>query len=170
MTTKQAKATKPATRPAFNAKTLAHEVAEAILNISGAQAIVDTNCQLLHKKGIKVGTLKSDCAVMAEFVQTLEQGGKAEQTVKNYATAFRKAVNEGKPFSMNAYRKSASKGAQSTSSEEEKPAVKLTIRKDAEAFDVAEGLRQAINEEKFRESYAELAAFLTDALDEFQGK
>lgn len=162
--------TSKAVRSTFNAKNMAHETAQAILNIAGAQAIVDANCQTLNKKGIKVGTLKSDCAVMAEFVKTLELGGKAEQTVKNYATAFRRAVNEGKPFSMNAYRKSASKGAQSTSSNADKPVVKLTVVKGADAYQVAQGLHEAINTDKFRDSYAELAAFLTDALDEFQGK
>ena len=169
MTTKQTKNTK-ATRNTFNAVSTAHDIAESILSVANCQAKIDEGCQVLHKRKITVGTLKSDCAVMAEFVRTLESGGKAEQTIKNYATAFRKAVNEGLPFSMNAYRKASKTGARTAKSSEESATVRLTVRKGADAYEVAQGLREAVNDEKFRDSYAELAAFLIDALDEYEGQ
>jgi hypothetical protein len=45
--------------------------------------------------------------------------------------------------------------------------VKLTIVKDSDINEVAQGLREAL--EGKRDQYAELVAFLIDALDEFEG-
>jgi hypothetical protein len=105
---------------------------------------------------------------MIRFTEVLSKAGKADQTIKNLATAFRKAVNDGVPFSMNAYRKPASKGAKVTKANESKPIVKLSIVKDSSAESVSKGLRQAV--EQYREQYAELVAFMIDALDEFDGE
>ena len=175
MTTKQTKVTKvtkvtkttQAVRNAFNPVSKASEAGNLEVTASNAKAAVNVIIVELHKRKIKVGTLKSDCAVMAAFTKPMIDAGYAEQTIKNRATRFRKAVNEGVPYDENAHRKTGAKTSKGGGTES---AVKLTIRKDAEAYDVAEGLREAINSDKFRESYAELAAFLTDALDEFQGK
>jgi hypothetical protein len=164
MTTK-AKAT--ATRATFNPIAKASEAGNLEVTASNAKAAVNLITNELHRKKINVGTLKSECKVMAAFIQPMVDAGYAEQTIKNRATRFRKAVNDGVAYDENAHRKT---GAKTAKSEDKGSVVKLTIRKDAEAYDVAEGLRQAINDDKFRESYAELAAFLTDALDEFQGQ
>ena len=150
---------------------LAIDTAKGIVAVGSAQASIDANCQAIHKllKGKKLGTVKTGDAVMVRFTETLDKAGKSEQTVKNYATAFRKAVNEGVPFSMNAYRAKAKRGADTSKSEETKPLITLKVAKDATSDQVAQGLRQAVNDEKFRDKYSELAAFLVDALDEYEG-
>lgn len=149
---------------------IAIKVASAISEVGAIQSGIDAWCQELHKllKGNKLGTVKSGDAVMIRFTETLASAGKSEQTVKNYATAFRKAVNEGVPFSMNAYRKAVKKGANTTKSEESQAVVKLSIAKDSTAEQVANGLREVF--EAKRETYAELVSFLIDALDEYEGK
>ena len=149
---------------------IAIDTAKGIVAVGTAQASIDANCKALNKmlKGKKLGTVKNGDAVMLRFTETLADAGKSEQTVKNYATAFRKAVNEGVPFSMNAYRAPAKKGTKS--SEANAVSVKLTIKGQPSEAQVATMLRDAVNAEKFRESYAQLAAFIVDALDEFDGE
>ena len=149
---------------------LAIETAKAIVAVGTMSLTINENCEKIHKglKGNKLGTVKSGDAVMIRFTETLAELGKAEQTIKNYATAFRSACNEGKPFSMNAYRKPSKKGANHAKSEESPAVVKLSIAKDSTAEQVAEGLRQVF--ESKRETYAELVSFLIDALDEYEGK
>ena len=149
---------------------IAIATANDIIKVGTAQANIDANCQTLHKllKGKKLGTVKAGDAVMIRFTETLLKAGKAEQTVKNYATAFRTAVNDGVPFSMNAYRAKGSKGAKGSKSNE--VGIKLTIKGEPTIEDVSKALREIFNAEKFRENYAELASFLTDALDEYDGE
>ena len=149
---------------------IAINVANAISEVGAIQGGIDAWCKELHKllKGKTLGTVRGGDAVMIRFTETLSQAGKSEQTIKNYATAFRKAVNDGVPFSMNAYRKTASKGAKVSKANESKPIVKLSIVKDSPAESVSQGLRQAV--EQYREQYAELVAFVIDALDEFDGE
>lgn len=149
---------------------LSVDVANNIVVAGNATAEIDKGCQAIRKarKGKPLGTVKSGDAVMIRFTEVLAKAGKAEQTIKNLATAFRKAVNDGVPFSMNAYRKPAAKGAKVTKANESKPIVKLSIVKDSPADSVSKGLRQAV--EQYREQYAELVAFVIDALDEFDGE
>jgi hypothetical protein len=151
-------------------ETLAIATAEAIVTVGSAQATIDTNCQAIRKarKAKPIGTVKSGCAVMIRFTETLTKAGKSEQTVKNYATAFRKAVNEGVPFSMNAYRAPAKKGAKSTTSNE--VSVKVTLKGEPDSETVAKKLREIFNGWKKKDQHAELASFMLDALDEFEGK
>lgn len=153
-------------------ETLAIETAKAVIGVGTMTASIDEHCQKIHKnlKGNKLGTIKNGDAVMIRFGETLmtEKPSLAESSYKNMLTAFRQACNEGKPFSLNAYRKSAKKGANTTKSEEESAVVKLTIKKDSTAEQVANGLRQVF--EAKREGYAELVSFLIDALDEYEGK
>ena len=149
------------------------DTAKAVVAVGNMTANINELCGKIHKslKGSKLGTVKSNCAEMIRFNDTLiaEKPSLADSSRKNMLTAFRTACNEGVPFSMNAYRKTASKGASGSKSEETKPAVKLTIVKDSTAEQVAQGLRLAVNDKKFRETYSELAAFLVDALDEYEG-
>ena len=155
--------------------------AQNIMIAGSLQDGINSYCQAITKllKGKPLGTIKSGDGVMIRFSETLAQDvidekgkviakAKSEQTIKNYCTAFRKAVNEGKPFSMNAYRAPVKKGAKS--SEANSVSVKLTIKGQPSEAQVASMLRDAVNAEKFRESYAQLAAFIVDALDEFDGE
>ena len=144
--------------------------ADAILTASNATAEIDKNCQAIRKarKNKPLGTVKTGCAVMVRFTETLTKAGKAEQTVKNLATAFRKAVNDGVPFSMNAYRAPAKKGAKSTASNE--VGVKVTLKGEPDSETVAKKLREIFNGWKKKDQHAELASFMLDALDEFEGK
>lgn len=146
--------------------------AKAVVGVGNMTAEIDKNCQEIHKalKGNKLGTVKNGDAVMIRFNDTLvsEKPSMSEQTRKNYLTAFRKAVNEGVPFSMNAYRKSTAKGAKGSKSNE--TGVKLTIKGEPSVDEVSKALREIFNSEKFRESYAELASFMVDALDEYDGE
>lgn len=153
-------------------ETLAIDTAKAVVGVGNMTAKINENCQKIHKglKGKKLGTIKNGDAVMIRFGETLkaEKPSLAESSYKNMLTAFRQACNEGKPFSMNAYRSSAKKGAKGSKSNE--VGIKLTIKGDPSIEDVSKALREIFNAEKFRENYAELASFLTDALDEYDGE
>jgi hypothetical protein len=162
-----------AVKPVVSLSTIAKSIGVSVVGAMTAQAVINEDCKKLHalvkKQGVKVGTLKSDCAIMAGFITPFIEKGLAESTIKNASTSFRKAVNEGKEYSNNPYRTATSKGASTAKSEDEKQAVvKLTIAKDATIEQVSEGLRSVF--ESKREQYAELVAFLVDALDEFEGK
>ena len=148
---------------------LAINVAGNIIKVGSAQSDIDKDCQAIHKllKGNKLGTVKSGDAVMIRFCETLAKAGKAEQTVKNYATSFRKACNEGTPFNMNAYRAKASKGAQQGKGS---GALRFDAKGDAKAEDITKKLRDLFNKLKEREDTTELASFLIDALDEYEGE
>jgi len=174
MTTKNIKpasTAKPVTtgkgKVSFNPVTTAKAV--GIAKRSGDTFKVEANrlCQLLHKhckvRKITVGTLQSDCKIMGAFIKELAHLG--EQSIKNISTQFRGAVNEGKLFDLNKNRTEK----KSTETSATKPTVKLIIVKGTDSYDVATGLRSAVNDKMFRESYGELAAFLIDALDEFEG-
>jgi len=126
-------------------------------------------CMILHKhckaKKLTVGTLKSDCKIMGAFLKELTHLG--EQSIKNISTQFRGAVNEGKVFDLNKNR-TEKKGATTKTTSTRSP-VKLTVVKGTDSYNVSKGLRDAVNDKMFRENYAELASFLIDALDEFEG-
>ena len=153
-------------------ETLAIGVAKAVIGVGTMTASIDTDCQKIHKnlKGNKLGTVKNGDAVMIRFGETLkaEKPSLAESSYKNMLTAFRKSCNEGVPFSLNAYRKSTKKGAKG--SESNSTGVKLVIKGEPTAEQVSKALRDIFNAEKFREKYAELASFMTDALDEYDGE
>ena len=149
---------------------LAVNVANDILTVGSAQASIDKNCQAIRKarKGKPLGTVVKGDAVMIRFTEVLAKAGKSEQTVKNYATAFRKAVNDGVPFSMNAYRAKASKGAQ-TGKGNGKATTGVKFKGDATLDDIVKGLRTMFNKFKENDKTASLASYLVDALDDFEG-
>lgn len=147
---------------------LAQDIAKGFIGVHGLQATIEENRKAMVKqlKGRKLKTAKAGGAEIIRFRETLEASGKySEQTIKNTCTTFLKGVNENKPFSFNPYR---TKGAKS--SEANTISVKLTIKGEPSEAEVASMLRDAVNAEKFRESYAQLAAFLVDALDEYDGE
>lgn len=143
-------------------------------------------CTLEAKANLKeqrtCGTVRSGDEFMVSTRNALIASGRFKldkkgicRTLDNYMSKVRGAVNGDGVYKHNKDKDESSKATASTKrgarqSVGEKSVVKLTIVKDAQAYDVAQGLREAINSEKFRESYAELAAFLTDALNEFQGE
>jgi hypothetical protein len=149
---------------------LAVAVANGIVAVGTAQAEIDKGCQSIRKarRNKPLGTVKSGCAVMIRFTETLAKAGKSEQTVKNYATAFRKAVNDGVPFSMNAYRAKASKGAQ-TSKGKTTGTTGVKFKGDAKLEDVIKGLRTMFNKFKEQDKTTSLASYLIDALNDFEG-
>ena len=171
MTTKQTKAVKPATKAvAFNPVNEAKLAAECNAQAGTFAEQANIHAQAIHKyvkkTGVKVGTLKSDCAIMAGFVSVagLKVSGKS---LENLCSSFRKACNEGAVFSHNSSRDRKKSGAKTSKSAESVAVVKLTIVKDSDVSEVSQGLREAL--EGKREQYAELVAFLIDALDEFDG-
>lgn len=151
---------------------LAINVANGIIAVGTAQASIDKDCQALRKarKNKPLGTVKSGDAVMVRFTEVLAKAGKAEQTIKNYATAFRKAVNDGVPFSMNAYRAKASKGSQAGKTGDKAKPIAVKFTGEAKAVDVVKGLREMFNKLKSKDDTAVLAGFLLDALDEYEGE
>ena len=155
-----------------NQEQLAIQVAKDILAVSGAQAEIDKNCQAIRKarKGKELGTVKSGDAVMIRFTEALLKAGKSEQTVKNYATAFRKAINEGVAFSMNAYRAKTSKGSQAGKGKTESKGLRFEAKGEAKPEDIVKKLRELFNKLKAKDETAELASFLLDGLDEYEGK
>ena len=170
MTTKQTTKVVKTTAAAFNPKLAAQQVAQYKAQGDSFTAKANETAQALHKHckkaKIKIGTMKSDCVIMAAFVAEASKSY-SDQVLANICTAFRKAVNEGVDFSQNPYRKKGAKGAKTTKSSESGAVVKLTIVKDSSIEDVSKGLREVL--EGKREQYAELVAFLIDALDEFDG-
>lgn len=161
---------KPAVKkaPAFNAVQAAKDTANFKAQGDSFTAKANESAANLHKyckkSGVKVGTMKSDCAIMAGFVSVAEThySGKV---LENLCSTFRKACNTGSDFSHNPNRKKS--GAKTSKSAESAAVVRLTIVKDSDISEVAQGLREAL--EGKREQYAELVAFLIDALDEFDG-
>jgi hypothetical protein len=161
---------KPAVKkaPAFNAVQVAKDTASFKAQGDSFTAKANESAANLHKhckkSGVKVGTMKSDCAIMAGFVSVAEThySGKV---LENLCSTFRKACNTGSDFSHNPNRKKS--GAKTSKSAESAAVVRLTIVKDSDISEVAQGLREAL--EGKREQYAELVAFLIDALDEFDG-
>lgn len=149
---------------------VAIQVAKDIATGGTIQKTINDGIAELRKlrKGKPLETLAKGCAVMVRVVETWNGLGLKEQTVKNYATAFRKAYNDNKPFSMNPYRDSAKKGASSTKANE--VGVKITIKGEPDEATIAEKLREIFNGWKKKDKHAELAMFLLDGLDEFDGK
>jgi hypothetical protein len=154
----------------FNAVETAKLAADCNAKAGTFSALANEHAQAIHKyvkkAGLTVGTMKSDCAIMAGFVSV---AGKTAQgkVLENLCSTFRKACNTGSAFSHNPSRDAKKKGAKTSKSAESTAVVKLTIVKDSGIDEVAQGLREVF--EGKREQYAELVAFLIDALDEFEG-
>jgi hypothetical protein len=154
----------------FNAVETAKLAADCNAKAGTFSAMANDHAQAIHKyvkkAGLTVGTMKSDCAIMAAFVSVagIAATGKV---LENLCSTFRKACNTGSAFSHNPSRDAKKKGAKTSKSAETAAVVKLTIVKDSDINEVAQGLREAL--EGKREQYAELVAFLIDALDEFEG-
>lgn len=170
MTTKQTTKVVKTTAKAFDAVATAKLAADCNAKAGSFSAMANEHAQAIHKyvkkSGIVVGTMKSDCAIMQGFISIAEKTASGK-VLENLCSTFRKACNTGSAFSHNPSRDAKKKGAKTSKSAESVAVVKLTIVKDSDISEVAQGLREAL--EGKREQYAELVAFLIDALDEFEG-
>lgn len=177
MTTKSTtKAVKPAVKPAvksvsFDAKTMASNIGQAVADNMTASATINNECKVLHlalkKAKITVGTLTSDCVIMASFVAPFKAKGLSEQSIKNASTTFRNAVNKGKEYNTNPYRNAKKKGAKTGAKKDDAKTSGVTFKGDATIQDISKGLRVMFNKFKENDKTLALAGFLIDALDEF---
>ena len=154
-------------------ETLASEVGALVGQAGTINKTIDAKCADIRKllKGKQIGTVKSGDAIMIRFKEAQEKLKLAEQTIKNNLTTFRKAINEGKPYDVNAIRKAGvgkAKGAKTTKTNEQ--GVKLIIKGEPDATTVSAKLREIFNKLKSNDKYAELASFLLDGIDEFDGE
>ena len=155
---------------------VAIQLAKDVVVGATIQATIDNGIKDLRtaSKGKELGTVKSGDARMIRIQETLQaskgKDGKvlSEQTVKNYMTAIRKAYNENKPFSMNAYRAKASKGAQTSPKAKGEKVASVSFKGDATEVDIVKGLRNLFNKFKQDDKTASLALFLLDGLDEYE--
>ena len=128
-------------------------------------------------KGKKVGTFKDGDAVMVRAVEAWKAFKKADgksladQTIKNYATSFRKMLNEGGEFSANAYRAKAGTGAKKGAKQKGSvvPDVKVILSGEPDEAFVAKKLREIFNGWKKKEKNLSLVGYLLDGLDDFEG-
>ena len=152
---------------------LASEIGALVGQAGTINKTIDAKCADIRKllKGKQIGTVKSGDAIMIRFKEAQEKLKLAEQTIKNNLTTFRKAINEGKAYDVNANRKAGvgkAKGAKATTSQEQ--GVKLVIKGEPDDVTVAQKLREIFNKLKTNDKYANLASFMLDGLDEFDGE
>jgi hypothetical protein len=151
---------------------LANEVGTLVGQVGTIQGKIDEKIQALRtlRKNKPLGTVKSGDAVMIRFKEAQEKLGLAEQTIRNNLTTFRKAHNEGKKYDVNANRKA--KGAQTApkGSSASGSTIRLEVKGEPKPEEVAGALRKFFNKLKGQDQYAQLASFLLDGLDEFDGE
>jgi len=131
---------------------------------------MDNLCKAEHKyrKGKPVGTVRSGDAFMVRLNESLIGLGYTGSTLANKLTAVRIAVNEGKNFAHKPYAQPTKKGASTAPKGKAVSGVKF--KGDAKIEDIVKGLREMFNKFKADDKTAELASFLIDALDEFDGE
>ena len=135
---------------------------------------INAVCQAERKarKGKEVGTAKSGDAFMVRLKETLVSEGYAKESdnkLSKMLNAVRVCINTGNKFVLNPH-DTKRKGAKTAKSTEQKSKIVIKIEGKPDVSEVAEALRQAINDDAFRDNYGDLAAYLVDALDEFEGK
>lgn len=136
-------------------------------------AAINTVCQTERKarKGKEIGTAKSGDAFMVRLKETLiseKYASEGDNKLSKVLTEVRKAINTGSAFSLNSTSDAKRKGAK-TAKSDPKPKVTIKIEGSPKVEDVAKALREAVNSDAFREHYADLAAYLVDALNDFEG-
>jgi len=181
MTTKQTTAVKKST-PKTHAdnkaikfspsEVRAVELGKLITGTANLTLTINTVCQTERKarKGKEIGTAKSGDAFMVRLKETLiseKYAADGDNKLSKILSAVRVCINTGKDFLLNPY-DAKRKGAK-TAKSEAKPKITIKIEGAPKVEEVAKALREAVNSDAFRESYADLAAYLVDALDEFEG-
>ena len=155
------------------------ELAKVIKTGDSIGASMDSICQAEHKarKGQNVGTVTSGDVFMVALHKGLTALGYTGSSLANKLTAVRNAVNEGKAFQHKPYAKPKAKGAKpaqgkakGSKATEDKAGLTVTITGEPEATEVASVFRKFLNKIKANDKYAELASFMLDGLDEFDGE
>lgn len=167
--------------PAINATAVGRDiglnigVADASLaEIGKATQAISAGIKNLRDAKIKLGASRRTCAVSAAIYDAMPDT-LAVATRNQYLSGIRKAVNEGKAFSMNSSRKTGAdakgkkggkKGAKQNSG-----AIMIVIGRKDTAPKAAEKFLAGINKMKSaNDALAGLAAFLIDGLNEAKGK
>ena len=151
-------------------ETLAQEIGGLVGQVGTINATIDSKCADIRKilKGKKIGTVKSGDAVMIRFKEAQEKLGTLKpQTINNNLVTFRKAINEGKAYDVNAIRKA--KGSQAGKGKVA-PTTGVKFKGDAKLDDIVKGLRSMFNKFKENDKTTSLASYLIDALDDFEGE
>jgi len=148
------------------------ELGKLITGTANLTLTINTVCQTERKarKGKEIGTAKSGDAFMVRLKETLiseKYAADGDNKLSKILSAVRVCINTGKDFLLNPY-DAKRKGAK-TAKSEAKPKITIKIEGAPKVEEVAKALREAVNSDAFRESYADLAAYLVDALDEFEG-
>ena len=148
------------------------ELGKLIIGTASLTLTINTVCQTERKsrKGKDIGTAKSGDAFMVRLKETLineKYAADGDNKLSKILSAVRVCINTGKDFLLNPY-DAKRKGAK-TAKSDAKPKITIKIEGAPKVEEVAKALREAVNSDAFRESYGDLAAFLVDALDEFEG-
>ena len=155
--------------PAINATAIGRDiglnigVADASLaEIGKATEAIKAGIKNLRDAKIKLGASRRTCAVSAAIYDAMPDS-LAVATRNQYLSGIRKAVNEGKAFSMNSSRKAGGKKGAKTGS----GTIMISLAAGDKPEAAAAKLRKGF--EKMRaanDGLASLASFLVDALDE----
>ena len=145
---------------------LASEIGDLVGQVGTINKTIDEKVAEIRKarKNKPIGTLAKGDAIMVRFHEAQVKRGLKEQTIKNNCTTFRKAVNEGKTYDVNAHR-NAKKGAQTAPKDKATTGVKF--KGDAKLEDIVKGLRSMFNKFKESDKTTSLAMYLLDGLDDF---
>jgi hypothetical protein len=155
------------------------ELAKVIKSGDTIGQSMDSICQAEHKarKGKNVGTVKTGDEFMVSLNKGLIALGYTGSTLANKLTAVRKAVNEGGSFQHKPYAKPKAKGAKpaqgkakGSKATEDKAGLTVTLTGEPEATEVSSVFRKFLNKIKANDKYSELASFMLDGLDEFDGE
>jgi len=147
------------------------ELGKLIFNSVTITGAINLVCQAERKarKGKEIGTAKSGDAFMVRLKETLVSEGYEDGSNKlsKLLSAIRVCINTGKDFLLNPY--DAKRIGAKTAKSAAKPKITIKIEGAPEVSEVAKALREAVNSDAFREHYADLAAYLVDALNDFEG-
>ena len=155
------------------------ELAKVIKSGDSIGQSMNEICKAEHKarKGQNVGTVKSEDPFMVSLNNGLIALGYSGSTLANKLTAVRKACNEGGEFQHKPYAKPKAKGAKpaqgkakGSKASDEKTGLTVTLTGEPSAEEVASVFRKFLNKIKGNEKYTELASFMIDGLNEFDGE
>ena len=159
------------------AETIATQIGADFASAMGLQASIEDNRKQLVRllKGRKINNAKAGGVEVIRFREALVKNRKgepyAEQTLKNYCSEFIKAVNENRQFNFNTGRTKA-KGAQTApkGSSASASSIRLEVKGEPKTEELSGAFRKFFNKLKGQDQYAQLASFLLDGLDEFDGE
>ena len=153
------------------------ELAKVIKSGDSIGSTMNEICKAEHKarKGQNVGTVKSEDPFMVALNNGLIALGYSGSTLANKLTAVRKACNEGGEFQHKPYAKPKAKGAKPAQgkgkqAKADKAGLTVTLTGEPSAEEVSGVFRKFLNKIKANDKYAELASFMLDGLDEFDGE